>query len=334
MERIGIVIFDMDGVLVDVSGSYRETVRQAATLFYKGSKSWELLPKPLFSLPDLAAVKQSGGLNNDWDLTVRVIELLASRTTFANVENCRDPWLRYRKTIEGCDVTGLVEYLASHRSPLALLQAEQGDLQNPTVRHFYQGDVGAGNIIKQIFQEIYLGSDLFRAIYGRSPRVCDGQGLISRETLLPDRSLLEALSERYILAIATGRPGVEADHALDALNIREYFTLVYTMDDCIEAEKKLKSESGLSVSLSKPNPYMLDAIARRVPDEISRFYYIGDMPDDMIAASEAEAEFMAIGVLQTAEDKENLREKLKQSGADVIVDEVDTLRDVLIRTPV
>jgi len=59
----------MDGVIIDVSRSYRDTIRQTARLFFKGAHSWENLPDPLFRLSDLARVKQSGGLNNDWDLT-------------------------------------------------------------------------------------------------------------------------------------------------------------------------------------------------------------------------------------------------------------------------
>jgi len=30
-----LIVFDMDGVIVDVSGSYRDTVRQTARLFFK-----------------------------------------------------------------------------------------------------------------------------------------------------------------------------------------------------------------------------------------------------------------------------------------------------------
>ena len=50
----------MDGVLVDVSASYREAVRMTARLFFKGAPGWARLPNPLFSLEEIAAVKQSG----------------------------------------------------------------------------------------------------------------------------------------------------------------------------------------------------------------------------------------------------------------------------------
>ncbi len=75
MKPQNLIVFDMDGVLVDVSASYRDVVRKTARLFFKGARSWERLPDHLFSLADLADIKQSGGLNNDWDLTAATLDL-------------------------------------------------------------------------------------------------------------------------------------------------------------------------------------------------------------------------------------------------------------------
>jgi len=80
MKPSRLIVFDMDGVIVDVSRSYRDTIRQTVRLFLKGAHSWENLPDPLFPFSDLARVKQSGGLNNDWDLTFLVISLLFTVT--------------------------------------------------------------------------------------------------------------------------------------------------------------------------------------------------------------------------------------------------------------
>ena len=49
---MNLLVFDMDGVLVDVSGSYREATRQAAYTFLKDCKGGQLLPDPLFSLEE------------------------------------------------------------------------------------------------------------------------------------------------------------------------------------------------------------------------------------------------------------------------------------------
>ena len=55
MKPKKLIVFDMDGVLIDVSSSYRDTVRQTAGLFFSPAKQADLLPEPLFDLADLAA---------------------------------------------------------------------------------------------------------------------------------------------------------------------------------------------------------------------------------------------------------------------------------------
>jgi len=97
----------MDGVIMDVSASYRDVVRRTTKLFFRPARSSENLPEPLFELSDLAAVKQSGGLNNDWDLTFVVINLLFTLVDALKVHEGRDPWSRYGQTMLQCNVARL-----------------------------------------------------------------------------------------------------------------------------------------------------------------------------------------------------------------------------------
>ena len=120
------VIFDMDGVIIDVSASYRDTVRQTARLFFKGARCWEDLPDKLFPLSDLARVKQSGGLYNDWDLTYLVISLLFSLVKGATDNTDPDPWSGYQAVIRGCDAADLVKYLNNMDRPVSSLLEKKG----------------------------------------------------------------------------------------------------------------------------------------------------------------------------------------------------------------
>lgn len=54
------LIFDMDGVLVDVSDSYRTTIIKTYEFFTNGKT---------ITYEDISKAKNLGGLNNDWDLT-------------------------------------------------------------------------------------------------------------------------------------------------------------------------------------------------------------------------------------------------------------------------
>jgi HAD superfamily hydrolase (TIGR01548 family) len=325
MTRQALIVFDMDGVIIDVSGSYRETVRQTARLFFKGARFWEDLPDPLFSLTDLAAVKLSGGLNNDWDLTFVVIQLLCGLVKIPKDIEARDPWSRHRKTIVQCDLTEVTRYLKSTQNPLVNLMKNNRKARKGIISSFYKGDVGSGNIIKQIFQELYLGKEFFEATYGIPTKIHHSQGYIKKEKLLMEHSFLEHLSDKNILAIATGRPRAEADYALDLFDLNRYFTTIYALDDCLREEKRILEKEGQRVSLAKPNPFMLDAVAGACQDTVSEYYYVGDMPDDILAAKRSKTGFVAVGILFSSPDKDTLKKNLVQAGADHIVEDAAEL---------
>ena len=324
-----LIVFDMDGVIVDVSESYRNTVRQTAILFLKDTLSWEKLPDPLFSLADLARVKQAGGLNNDWDLTFLIINLLFSLVKCSSEYTDSNPWTTYKQTLRNCDVADLAQFLNSERNPVSTLLEKNGRISNEFIAGIYTGDVGSGNIIKQIFQEIYLGEELFQSTYGIPPKAYHGKGFINRETLLIDKSILKNLSRNNILAIATGRPQIEADYPLEHFDLKQFFSLILTLDDCLKEEQKILEQKQKTVSLSKPNPYMLDAIEAAHKNKVSRHYYIGDMPDDMITASKSRAGFIGIGILKSSTDRDRLRRDLENAGADYIIEDFDELAKIV-----
>jgi len=330
MTTKNLIIFDMDGVIIDVSGSYRDVVRQTASLFFQPARSWEKLPQPLFELSDLAAVKQSGGLNNDWDLTCAVINLLYSLTARPAIHESRDPWTRWQETLNRNDATNIAEFLAATDQPLATLHKDRDEPVNEFISNMYTGDVGTGNVIKQIFQEIYLGGDLFQHTYDLKPKIYSGEGYIIKEKILIDRSVLEALGRNNVLAIATGRPRAEAEYPLIHFDLKKYFNLIYTLDDCLQEEKRILEEKGEHVSLSKPHPFMLDAIADDLKHQFSGHYYVGDMPDDMLATANSRFGFKSIGIMVSAPDKLALENQLKKAGADYLVENGDELKRIFL----
>jgi HAD superfamily hydrolase (TIGR01548 family) len=325
-----LIVFDMDGVIIDVSRSYREAVRMAARLFFKGAASWENLPDPLFSRADLARVKQSGGLNNDWDLTFLIITLLYMRVRKSMEYRDSDPWTTYKKTIKRCDVADLADFLLAENYPVSTLLDTHGKISNYFIASLYTGEVGSGNIIKQMFQEIYLGKELFETTYGIPSKVFHENGYIDQETLLIDTSILESLAIHNTLAVATGRPRFEADYPLDVFNLKKFFTFILTLDDCLKEEQKIFEKDQKKVSLSKPNPFMLDAVAAALKRKVSGYYYVGDMPDDMMAAARSRAGFIGVGILKSSSDKDRLRIDLERAGADYIIEDFDELAKIIV----
>ncbi len=63
-DTIKVIIFDMDGVLADVSSSYREAIKKTAEK-YLGR---------IISNHEIQLLKDEGGFNNDWKLTFELIK--------------------------------------------------------------------------------------------------------------------------------------------------------------------------------------------------------------------------------------------------------------------
>ena len=63
MNSQSLLIFDMDGVLVDVTESYRETIRETVRQFTDVA----------ITHTEIQAAKNRGGSNNDWDLSLELI---------------------------------------------------------------------------------------------------------------------------------------------------------------------------------------------------------------------------------------------------------------------
>jgi HAD superfamily hydrolase (TIGR01548 family) len=329
MKLPKLIVFDMDGVLIDVSGSYRETVRKTVRLFFAGAKGFDELPDPLFPLTDLAELKQTGGLNNDWDLTALTLHLLFAKVKTASVPSSMNGSPEWEEAIRNCDLTELADFLNSNPRPLMDLLGRHGRRNDPFVAACFRGDVLTGNVIKRIFQEIYLGGPLFTVHYGREPHFHQGEGLIHRESLLMNPALLADLSRDHILAIATGRPRAEADFPLDRFDIRKCFQIILTLDDCIQEEERIFIERGERISLGKPDPYLLDLIPIRIGKVFDGCFYLGDMPDDMQAARSSKAGYHGIGITLSSADPENLRKELLQSGAERIIDDYNELPGII-----
>jgi HAD superfamily hydrolase (TIGR01548 family) len=103
------VLFDLDGVLADVSGSYRQAILQTAA-----SYGVEL------SGEEIVAAKAAGGANNDWELTRR---LLAAHGVEAPLDEVTDRFEALYQGSDGRPGLRLSESLLVERSWLARVAA-------------------------------------------------------------------------------------------------------------------------------------------------------------------------------------------------------------------
>jgi phosphoglycolate phosphatase-like HAD superfamily hydrolase len=74
---------------------------------------------------------------------------------------------------------------------------------------------------------------------------------------------------------------------------------------------------------------MLDAIAGRLPGTFAQRFYVGDMPDDMLAAARSRFGFHGVGLILAAPDKAGLKQALFTAGARFVVETPTELQAIL-----
>lgn len=226
MVAADVLVFDMDGVLVDVSESYRETIVQTVKHFSGQTISRETIQ----------SYKDQGGWNNDWDLTQRILH----------------------------------------------------DLGN---------DVEYDTVVDE-FNALFVGSE-------------GVEGLVSRERWLAEPGLLDRLSQRFALAIFTGRMRWEAAITLKRFAPDLSFTPLMCADD---------------VTCVKPHPEGLMKIAERHPGE--RLLYFGDVVDDARASRAAGVPF--VGVVEARRpNRDEAIAQLNGEAAVAIIENINQIEGVL-----
>jgi len=216
-DQSQMLVFDMDGVLVDVTDSYRETIVRTVEHFTGKTISRDTIQD----------YKNQGGWNNDWSLSQKICRDLGVEIPYSKV----------------------VDY----------------------------------------FNWLFLE-----------------QGLIHRERWLPRNGLLDRLSEKFELAIFTGRTTEEAEITLNREGLRHRFLLVTASD----------------VEREKPAPDGLLKIAALRPSK--KLLYVGDTVDDARCARAANVPFVGIAAAQSPR-RDELLELFRNEGAIQVLKDINEI---------
>ncbi len=318
------VIFDMDGTLVDVRESYRATAPLAATRYL------ELLglvpPKLTGDVYD--QFKLMGGFNDDWDLTAGLLEVIVAALPAApplpTAAVSQDALLAALRAAVSSfsdgrlpvpDFAALISSVRAAGGGLAGLRRVTGEHNRHLVWRTH--DAATTDLVQRIFEELYLGADLFASAYGYPSRFHCGAGLIETEQLLIAPATLTALARHLRLGIATGRADFELVHPMRRWDLDRYFGATTTMSDA------LRAQAPGGPSLLKPHPYLLERAADALdPTGTLAAAYIGDAPDDIVAAHRAGGRrWLAVAIVPDP----TLDAHFTELGAHAIIREPDEL---------
>jgi HAD superfamily phosphatase len=336
---LDILVFDMDGVLIDVSESYRKTISKSVQIYLETCLGFKKGLAPLITEEHIASFKMAGGFNNDWDLTSGLLLFLLSisgfppllrRKSFVSIEEVSQ-YLRSRSS--GFRSTLTVKTLRNHL-PCFVREVKScgGGLKGiqRTLRKtrnaswdgwvYPSGEIHTTNVVKRIFQEIYLGRTFVRH-YSLRRLFYHSQGYHLREKPLIPRRILSVLHKRVRMGIASGRPRVEAELALKRFQIDRYFDRIVTLDECAAEEARLFRITGKKSKRTKPHPYPLLRVIREIGLPHPRSAYVGDVVDDIQTARNAGRKdpVVPIGFVFRQTKEKSLTESLRKAGARFVI---------------
>lgn len=256
-EAFDSIIFDCDGVLVDVRESYDQTIDM--TCRHVLGKLAGMTDVQRIDGRVIDAFKASGGFNDEVDLAYA-----AALSLYAADRLGRDPAGFLAEAASHADSTGIrsVRRYVESVCDVSEMVSRMGSLED---RH--------GNPVYSAFDQIFFGPRLYQEMFGR-PSGFEGPAMIDCDRVIVSAGLLDVLCGALggRLAIVSGRGLASARHSLGPLLDR--FDLASSA--FLEDEPR---------RLAKPNP---EALVRAIGLLGSRrCLYVGDSMEDRIMADGA-----------------------------------------------
>ena len=260
LDELDAVIFDVDGVLVEVSGSFRQVISLTVQHYFN-----HVLKVPgqerLVSAEDTGLFKLAGNFNNDWELSKGatafcMMKLIAS----GNGNTTASEIISMGPALD--EFTGEVGKRGGGLDNALGLVRER--LDSPGLKRFEESF--DPELIQRIFMEYYAGPKLCGPLYGIEAQHYHGPGMIEHEVFLLNLSLVERLAADGVkFGILSGRTPEEAAYLFERQGL----------DKLLEREFILTDDGSIP---GKPNPAGLAHLAGKM--KFNGGIYVGDVPDD------------------------------------------------------
>lgn len=302
------IVFDVDGVLLDVTKSYLYAIKQTAQYLinYLDPSCHNIIK---FLTDDLIfRFRRSGRFNNDIDTTYAILASILCKSDDGTDLGKYLSHIADKKTFEG---------LRSVETYLFSINYQR--MRSLKVFINYPGDVH-NSIITRIFEEHYYGPRLFKKRYGIEPKYYLGKALILNEKKLFNNQTMKKLYSYFggKVGIVSGRSKLATTISLKTS--QRYFN--------IQGSVFLDDESRQH---SKPNPYGLKICMKKLRADSA--IYVGDSVEDVMMATAANKEMkdsvIFIGVCGRDTRSKVIREYFMKSGAYLVVEMTNDIPNIL-----
>jgi HAD superfamily hydrolase (TIGR01548 family) len=304
IRRLDAIIFDCDGVLVDVTNSYDLAIKK--TVDFIVNKMGSINKSNLVSTKMIDGFKATGGFNDEVDATYALI------LSAVAAKKLNKPFSDFvNEVIKKSDQTGII-------SVERFLSSLKVDLSDIKLKLGYP-DKRFESPLSSIFDEMFYGKELYIHLYKRKPQFFSGKGLIENDKVLINKNLLDELHKKFKnnISIVTGRGHLSASHSLKKLF--DEFSL--------KNSRFLEDEPR---EMAKPNPQSLISSIRGMGASCTVF--VGDSTEDYIMAHKATEEgntTLFCGVYGTSKDHNAKQVLFQNKGADIIIESINLIPKAL-----
>ena len=302
LNDLDIIIFDCDGVLIDITKSYDlaiiKTTQYVLENFSKITNSINID----FKIID--GFKSTGGFNDEVDLTYAAI---LSLTAAKKLD--KDPTKFIFDVIKNSDSSGIV-YVEKYLESKTDISEIKNQLLYPGTHH--------DNPLYQIFDQLFYGPELYQKLFNKNSQFSE-PGLIEQDDVILNNSLLELLQKKFNskIAMVTGRGRESVSYSLKELLDK------FDLENSIFLEDE-------SRNLAKPNPQpLLDSIKGMNGEST---LYVGDSMEDFIMAkkvTEMGNKTLFCGIIGTSKNPQEKLELFEKNEAVLVLDSIHLLPKVL-----
>jgi phosphoglycolate phosphatase-like HAD superfamily hydrolase len=303
------ILFDIDGVLVDIRKSYNIVIKKTIDFILKYAAGNTFL-KGIVNDEIILKFRQTGGFNNDTDTTY-AIALAILLNPQKSIRSTREFLSFIAKNTDEDGITSVEKFLSSY--------FHYADVQKLKEKLVYPAPVG-NSLLATIFDEFFYGPKLFLKYHKIKPKYYFGKPLIENDKLLATSSTINELAKKFggNVAIISGRSKLAAEYSLKPIfNIFNHRACIFLEDE--ERE------------YSKPNPYAIKKAMKVMNSKTA--IYVGDSTEDLLMVRRAEKEtdtkIAFFGVYGCSTRPALTARQFRKIGAEAIIENVNILPNIL-----
>ena len=341
------IIFDFDGVLVQTRQSYRQTITEVVDYYFIGILGLTTEKGKLATLRDIQKFKDTGLYNNDWKLSYGFITYyLTLILKELEQKGALKKFTNQFKNLKFTDSKTFIKSLNDVRSFLERYKINKTDFLNlkdngttnldefltqtkpektQLIKKLAPYDLEKPDLIKRLFEEIYLGKDLFTKIYGSPSVFRFDNSFIDVEEFIPTKETMDMLRRQFgTFGIYSGRPKPQGMYILEKYDYTGYFE----EQESVFLGDLLKSEAEMQ-KLGKPDPTLFIELIEKTVGKETRVAYVGDGIADALVVERAKAKGLKnltfLGVVSSSEDSNKLFTEYSKHGVDAVITDVNDI---------